>query len=114
MARILLNNSPFISIAILAPIKAPINPEKPKYILNGKFETPLLLNPAVADNVDIKIATLFVPLATAAGNPKKINKGNVNKEPPPAIVFIKPATNPARINKGYSHINSSIINISQM
>jgi hypothetical protein len=30
----------------------------------------------------------------------KISKGRVNKEPPPAIVFINPAINPARINRG--------------
>ncbi len=100
-------------MAILAPINAPIKREIPKYILNGKLETPLLLNPADADNVDINMATLLVPFATAAGKPRNINRGNVNKEPPPAIVFIKPAINPARINKGYSHINSFINNMFQ-
>ena len=100
-------------MAILAPIKAPSRPEIPKYILKGKLETPLLLNPADADNVDINMATLFVPLATAAGKPRNINNGKVNKEPPPAIVFIKPAINPARISKGYCHINSFINNMYQ-
>jgi len=60
----------------------------------------LLLNPAVAEKADINIAIRLVPFATADGNPMKISKGRVNKEPPPAIVFINPAINPARINRG--------------
>jgi hypothetical protein len=54
----------------------------------------------VAEREDIKIAILFVPLATAEGSPKKISSGNVKREPPPAIVFIIPAKKPTSINKG--------------
>ena len=42
--------------------------------------------------------SLFVPLATAGGNPKKMSTGSVNKEPPPAMVFINPAMKPTNIN----------------
>jgi len=61
---------------------------------------PLLLKPAVAEKADINIAILLVPLATAEGKPKKMSNGKVNNDPPPAIVFIKPAINPTKIKRG--------------
>ena len=94
MARILLKVSPLMSTAMLAPIIDPKKAEIPKYILNGKVETPLLLNPATPMAFCMTMATLFVPLATLGGNPKKIKKGSEIKDPPPATVFIKPTTNP--------------------
>jgi hypothetical protein len=42
---------------------------------------------------------LFVPFATADGNPKKIKNGSVKREPPPAMVFINPAMKPTNTNK---------------
>ena len=50
-ASILLKTAPSISTAMLAPIIAPSKAEAPKYALNGKVVTPLLLNPAVANAV---------------------------------------------------------------
>jgi len=50
-ASILLKTAPSMSTAILAPIIAPSRAEAPKYALNGKVVTPLLLNPAVANAV---------------------------------------------------------------
>jgi len=41
------------------------------------------------------MAMRFVPLAVAGGKPKKISKGKVSKEPPPAMVLTKPANKPA-------------------
>ena len=38
---------------------------------------------------------LRLPFAVAESNPKKINKGRVNDEPPPAVTFIKAASTPA-------------------
>lgn len=39
----------------------------------------------------------FVPFATSGGSPKKIIKGNVINEPPPATTLIKPAKMPAKL-----------------
>ncbi len=47
------------------------------------------------------MATLFVPLATLGGKPKKIKTGRVIKEPPPAIVLINPTKNPTPIKMKY-------------
>jgi hypothetical protein len=38
--------------------------------------------------------TRFVPFATFAGSPSRINSGSVISEPLPANVFTKPATKP--------------------
>ena len=43
-----------------------------------------------------------VPFATEDGKPKKISKGRVISEPPPAIVFITPTIKPTNIKTGYS------------
>ncbi len=53
-----------------------------------------------------RIAILFVPFAMLGGKPKKIRMGNVNKEPPPAIVFIDPATKPIKIKTTISNPES--------
>ena len=42
----------------------------------------------------MSIAILFVPFATDASSPRKINAGRVKVEPPPALTFKKPATIP--------------------
>ena len=47
------------------------------------------------------IAIRFVPFATVGGSPKKIRTGSVNREPPPARVFINPAKNPTNIRNNY-------------
>ena len=49
------------------------------------------------------MAILLVPLAMAAGSPKKINKGSVSKEPPPAMVLIIPAKKPTTTNSSNSY-----------
>jgi hypothetical protein len=61
----------------------------------------------VAIKVCITIATRFVPFATAGGSPMKIKNGKDNKLPPPAIVLIKPTTNPINTNNKYCN-NGSI------
>ena len=43
------------------------------------------------------IAIRFVPFATVGGSPKKIRTGSINREPPPASVFIIPDKNPTII-----------------
>lgn len=65
---------------------------------NGKTYTPLLLNPCTAKIFCRNMATRLEPLATADGNPIKINKGSVINEPPPATVLINPAKSPATIS----------------
>ena len=75
----------------------------PVYALNGNVEIPLLLKPIFAENAVIIRAIRFVPFATADGNPKNISIGRVIREPPPAIVLIKPTIIPTTISKGYSH-----------
>ena len=100
-ASILLNNSSSISTAILAPIIAPINAEIDSQDEYLKSEIPLLLYPEIEKIFCIKIATLFVPFAIFDGKPIKIRIGRVKRDPPPAIVLIKPAIIP--------HKNSIII-----
>ena len=68
----------------------------------------LLRNPSVAELAETNIAIRFVPLAVAGGNPKKISKGKVSNEPPPAMVLTKPANNPAPIKIRRSKGNSNI------
>ena len=48
------------------------------------------------------IAIRFVPFATAGGSPINIKMGSVNKDPPPAMVLIKPAKTPAPIRRSMS------------
>jgi len=99
IAKILLKVSPFMSIAILAPINDPTSPEAPQYKLNGNVLIPLDLKPATPVKDCIKIPILLVPFATEGGNPKKMSAGSVNKEPPPAMVFMNPAMKPTNTNK---------------
>jgi hypothetical protein len=63
----------------------------------------------VADSEEITIPIRLVPLATAGGKPKKIIRGKVISDPPPAMVFINPAKTPAK-NKSpisYSSMTSN-------
>ncbi len=52
------------------------------------------------------ILTITLPKSEEA-KPKKIRMGNVNKDPPPAMVFIDPAIKPIKINPTISN-NESI------
>ena len=44
----------------------------------------------------MRIAILFVPLATEDSSPRKIKVGSVNVEPPPAVTFRNPAMIPTK------------------
>ena len=68
----------------------------------------------LAEKAVIIIAILFVPLATEGGNPKKIKRGNVISDPPPAIVLITPTKKPTNTNKGYSQGKDVIKSIFQI
>jgi hypothetical protein len=110
LLNILLKVSPFISIAICAPIKDPTTADAPQYTLNGNVEMPLDLYPAAPVKDCKNIPNLFVPFATDGGRPKKMSTGSVNKEPPPAMVFTNPAMKPT--SKSQSKLKSkSVINI---
>ena len=85
---------PWASVAVANPIIAPINAEIDSQDEYLKSEIPLLLYPEIEKIFCIKIATLFVPFAIFDGKPINIRIGRVNKDPPPATVFIKPAITP--------------------
>jgi hypothetical protein len=68
----------------------------------------LLRNPSVAELAETNMAIRLVPLAVAGGKPRKISKGNVSKEPPPAMVLTKPANKPAAIKTRISNGKSNI------
>jgi len=54
----------------------------------------------------MRIANRFVPFARFGGSPKKINRGRVRNEPPPAKIFINPA--PAPIDRTAIILNKVI------
>ncbi len=57
---------------------------------------------ALAEPLDNRIATRFVPLAILGSRPQRnIRAGNVRNEPPPAIVLTIPATKPAGTSSRY-------------
>ena len=50
-----------------------------------------------------------MPFATDGGNPRKIIRGKVSREPPPANVFIAPENRPQRIKINISLILSTLL-----
>ena len=62
------------------------------------LDVPVRLGP-----LSLSIAIRLVPFATVGGRPRKIRKGSVRKEPPPAITFSVPATRPTPNKLTYFH-----------
>ena len=85
----------FRSNAVTAPKIPPGNVIAANFMLLPNSEYLSDLKDAMADKLWTTIATRFVPFAVAESSPRKINNGNVNAEPPPAVTFKKPDANPA-------------------
>jgi hypothetical protein len=78
------------------PNTAPIRAGGAASFSQATGTSPLLRKVSLAPIPPLRTAIRFVAFATVGGKPKKISRGRVNKEPPPAIELTVPAANPAR------------------